>query len=141
MPIVDSTIPRPGDDASEIEKAAWHKSDNLAKLLIGSSVILPVLENLVNCTIAASMWSTLCAFYQQNSKENIYMVQNSFFKYKMSIGDSINTHVNKVISMGDLLKDLGKLVPEDMLITKIICSLPPNYNSIVTAWSNVPVED
>ena len=141
MHIVNGTTPQPGEDASEIEKTAWQKSDNQAKQLIGASVTLPVLENLVNCTTAASMWSTLCAFYQQKSKENIYMVQNSFFKYEMSAGDSINTHVNKVISMGNLLKDLGKLVSEDMLITKIICSLPPSYNSIVTAWTNVPIED
>ena len=68
------------------------------------------------------------------------MVQNSFYEYKMNTGDSINTHVNRVISMGNLLKDLGKPVDEDMLITKIICSLPSSYNNIVTAWTNVPAE-
>ena len=141
MSIVDGTIPRPGDDAPEIEKAAWQKGDNLAKQLIGSSVTLLVLENLVNCTTAASMWSTLCAFYQQKSKENIYMVQNSFFRYEISVGDTINTHVNKVINISNLLKDLGKPIPEDMIITKLICSLPPSYNSIITAWTNVPVEE
>ena len=133
MPIVNGTIPQPCEDASKVEKAAWIKGDNLAKQLIGASITLSVLENFVNCTTAASMCSTLCAFYQHKSKENMYMVQNSFYEYKMSIGDSINTHVNKVISMGNLLKDLGKPVDEDMLITKIICSLPPSYNSIVTA--------
>ena len=38
MHIVDGTTPQPGEDASEIEKAAWQKSDNLAKQLIGASV-------------------------------------------------------------------------------------------------------
>ena len=51
----------------------------------------------------------------------------------MCIGDSINTHVNKVLSMANLLKDLGIPVAEDMFITKIICSLPPSYNNINTA--------
>ena len=60
---VDGTLPQPGDDASEIEKATWQKNDDLAKQLIGASITLPILENLVNCTTAASMWSTLCAFY------------------------------------------------------------------------------
>ena len=137
---VDGTFPELGDDAAEAEKTAWQKSDNLAKQLIGASVTLLVLINLVNCTTATSMWSTLCAFYQQKSQENIYMVQNSFFEYRMSIGDSINTHVNKVLSMANLLKDLGKPVAEDMLITKIVCSLPPSYNNIITAWTNVPIE-
>ena len=68
------------------------------------------------------MWATLYAFYQQKSKENIYMIQNGFFEYKMSIGDSINTRINKVMSVGNLLKDLGQPVPEEMLIGKIVQS-------------------
>ena len=140
MPHVTGSIPKPADDAPEAEKLAWIDADNIAKNLIGASVSMSVLENLINCTTAASMWTTLCSLYQQKSKENIYMVQNNFYEYKMSVGDTINTHVNKVVSMGNLLKDLGKPVDEDMLVTKIICSLPPIYNSIVTAWSNVPIE-
>lgn len=141
MPIVDGTIPKPADGAPEAEKAAWQKGNTLASRMISSSVSLPVLENLVNCSTAACMWATLCAFYQQKSKENIYMIQNSFFEYKMSIGGSINAHVNKIMSMGNLLKDLGQPVPEDMLITKIVCSLPPSYNSVIAAWTDVPAPD
>ena len=101
--------------------------------MISSSVSFPVLENLMNCTTVASMWATLCSFYQQKSKENVYMLQNNFFEYNMSPGDSINTYINKVTSIGNLLKE--------MLLTKIICSLPSNYNSIITAWANVPAAD
>lgn len=141
MRIVDGTIPKPPDGASDAEKAAWNKANTQARRMISSSVSLPVLENLVNCSTAASMWATLCSFYQQKSKENIYMLQNSFFEYKMSAGDSINTQVNKVLSMGNLLKELGHPVHEEMLITKIMCSLPSCYNSIVTAWANVPAPE
>lgn len=66
------------------------------------------------------------------------MVQCSFFEYKMSASDSIITHVNKVMSMGNLLKDLGQPVPENMLMTKIVCNLPLSYNSILATWTNVP---
>lgn len=58
------------------------------------------------------------------------MFQNNFVEYKMSLGDSNTTHVNKVMSMGNLLKDLGQLVQEDMVITKVICSLLSSYNII-----------
>ena len=141
MPIVNGTIPRPPDNATEAEKTAWQKANTLTKRMISSSVSLPVLENLVNCPTAACMWNTLCAFYQQKSRENIYMVQISFFEYKMHAGDSINTHVNKVLSMANLLKDLGKPVQEQMILTKIICNLPASYNSVVAAWTNVPPQE
>ena len=100
--------------------------------MISSSVSIPILENLVNCPTAADMWTTHCSLYQHKSKGNIYMIQNNIFEYKMCAGDSINTHINKVLSMGNLLKDLGQLIAEEMLVTKIVCSLPPSYNSIIT---------
>lgn len=58
----------------------------------------------------------------------------------MTTRESINTHINKVLGIGNLLKDPGKPLPEDMLITKIMCSVPASYNSIVAAWANVPEE-
>lgn len=79
----------------------------------------------------------ICEFYPQKSRENIYMVHNSFFEYKMSASDSINAPINKVMSMGNLLKDLGQPVHEDMLITKIVYSLPPSYNNILGTWTNI----
>ena len=65
-----------------------------------------VLESLVNCETAAEMWFSLCSFYQRRSKENIQSIQNNFFEYKMTMGDDINTHITKILSIGSLLKDL-----------------------------------
>lgn len=56
-------------------------------------------------------------------------------------GDNINTHVNKVLALANLLKDLGKPVAEDMIISKIFSSLPPSYNSIIAAWTNLADRD
>lgn len=106
-PIVSGAIPKPQDDAPEDVKLAWEK-DDLAKHLIGSSVTFKILDSLVNCDKAASMWNTLCSQYQQKSKENIHTIQNNFFEYKMTPGDSITSHINKVLSIANLLRDLGK---------------------------------
>jgi hypothetical protein len=40
--------------------------------------------------------------------------------------------------MSHALKDIGKPITNEMIITKIICSLPPSYNNIVEAWDNLP---
>lgn len=102
------------------------KADNLVRRRISVFVTLLVLENLINCTTAACMWSTLCAFYQYKWKENIYMMKNSYFKNKMDRADTMNTHINKLVSMENFLRDLGKSIPQDMLIIKIIYSLQPS---------------
>ena len=58
----------------------------------------------------------------------------------MTMGDDINTHITKILSIGSLLRDLGKPLGDDMIITKIMCSLPASYNNIVTTWANVHEE-
>ena len=137
-PLINGSLPRPAPDAPELERTSWVERDDLAKTMIRSSVTTNVLETLVNCETAAEMWSSLCSFYQRRSKENIQSIQNSFFEYKMAMGDDINTHITKILSIGSLLKDLGKPIDDDMVITKIMCNLPASYNNIVTAWANVP---
>lgn len=136
--VVNGDEPAPSEGETQSVKDAWNKKNVTARRMISSSVTLPVLENLVNCSTACCMWTTLCSFYQQKSKENIYMVQHSFFDYKMAKGDSINTHINKIMSIGNLLKDLGKPLSDDLILSKMLGSLPPSYNGIRTAWINVP---
>lgn len=59
----------------------------------------------------------------------------------MCARNSVNIHINKVLRVGNLLEDLGQPIGEEMLITKIMCSLPPSFNSIVAAWTNVPANE
>jgi hypothetical protein len=53
-------------------------------------------------------------------------------------GDNITNHVAKVENIARVLKDIGQPITNEMIITKIICNLPPNYNNIVVAWDNLP---
>lgn len=92
---------------------------------------LPLLDDLIKCIIVACMCNTLCAFYQHKSKERIYMVWNSFFEYKRGSTYTINTHVNKVVSMGNLLKDLGQPIPQELLIIKILYDSPSNRTTLL----------
>jgi hypothetical protein len=69
MLVANGTIPKHGDGAPKVDKVAWNKANILAKRMISSPVSLPVLTNLVNCSTAAYMWSTLCSFYQHKSSE------------------------------------------------------------------------
>jgi hypothetical protein len=60
----------------------------------------------------------------------------------MSPGDTINSHINKVLSLAGILKELGHPPTEDAMITKIMCTLPASYKyHIVTGWNNVPADE
>jgi hypothetical protein len=53
----------------------------------------------------------------------------------------MTTHINKVVSLANLLKDMGRPVIDETIITKIVCSLPESYNHVVAAWINVPAAE
>lgn len=40
--------------------------------------------------------------------------------------------------MNTILTNICHTVPNKMIISKKLYSLPPSYNNIITAWSNVP---
>ena len=74
MSVVNGRVPRPPNNAPDVEKVAWQKTNTQVRCMISLSISLHVFENLANCSIAARMWLILYAFYQQKSGEYIYMV-------------------------------------------------------------------
>ena len=74
MSIVNGRVPRPPNNAQDVEKVAWQKANTQVRCMIGLSISLPIFENLVNCSIATCMWLILCEYYQQKFGEYIYMV-------------------------------------------------------------------
>ena len=74
MSIVNGRVPRPPNNAPDVEKVAWQKTNTQVRCMISLSISLPIFENLVNCSIATCMWLILCEHYQQKFGEYIYMV-------------------------------------------------------------------
>ena len=89
---------------------------------------------------ARAMWKKLEQLHLKKSLENIFTLQGSFFNYRLTASDDIGSHIQTITKMVNVLADLRNPIPNNMLISKIICNLPPSYNSIVAAWSNVPEE-
>lgn len=52
--------------------------------------------------------------------------------------DDITSHILSIIEMNTILTNICHTVPNKMIISKKLYSLPPSYNNIITAWSNVP---
>jgi hypothetical protein len=81
----------------------------------------------------AAMWKKLKSLHLKKSPKSIFTLQARFFDYKMSSSNDISSHIQNISEMVMVLADLGSPVSETMIMSKIICNLPPSYNSIVTA--------
>lgn len=136
--IVNGTEKKPNPGSPPPDILAWEEKNDYARMLIMQAVTSTVMEDLISCTTGAEMWTKLRSIHQLKSAENIYMVHAQFYDYKMSKTDSIKTHINNIKHKASILKDLGEPQTDTQIITKILMSLPPGYNSTVAAWANVP---
>lgn len=50
--------------------------------------------------------------------------------------DDIATHISKVQELEQRLKTLGESISDEMVITKILMTLPPTMNYFVSAWES-----
>ncbi|UYV61249.1 hypothetical protein LAZ67_1004106 [Cordylochernes scorpioides] len=129
----------------EIEDIAkfsnWKKKDAKSKMLITTALKFKYLQQIVNCQTSTEMWKKLSTIYELKSETNKYLLQQRFFEYKMNPNDSIATHISKVETLAQQMKDLGEPISDVALITKIICSLPDKYKNFITAWDSVSSEE
>ncbi|UYV67002.1 hypothetical protein LAZ67_4003628, partial [Cordylochernes scorpioides] len=125
----------------EIEDIAkfseWKKKDAKSKMLITTALEFKYLQQIVNCQTSAEMWKKLSTIYELKSETNKYLLQQRFFEYKMNPNDNIASHISKVETQAQQMKDLGEPISDVALITKIICSLPDKHKNFITAWDSV----
>ena len=137
LDIVEKTEGKPEDAA---QKKKWEKRDAKAMFIISSSLEPDQLEYLLTCNSSAEMWSKLSTLHEQRSASNKLLLLTRFHEYRMNTSDSVPQHIAKVENMARQLKDLGENVSNDMIMAKLIGSLPSQYNAFVTAWDSVDAE-
>ncbi|UYV74915.1 hypothetical protein LAZ67_12001794 [Cordylochernes scorpioides] len=95
----------------EIEDIAkfsnWKKKDAKSKMLITTALEFKYLQQIVNCQTSAEMWKKLSTIYVLKSETNKYLLQQRFFEYKMNPNDNIATHISKVETLAQQMKDLA----------------------------------
>src|SRR5262249_50571636 len=125
-------------DSSAPEYDAWVDKDSSARYYLIATIAEKQQRCLLNCTTANDMWKKLTVLYEQNSSENKHILHQRFFDYTYQPGDDIAAHISKIEMMANQLTDLKEPVSESQIITKVICTLPPSFRAVVTAWDNVP---
>ena len=52
--------------------------------------------------------------------------------------DDMSTHVAKVEELSHKLKTSGETITNEMLMTKILLTLPASYDYFISAWNRFP---
>uniref|UniRef100_A0ABD2WIJ6 Copia protein n=1 Tax=Trichogramma kaykai TaxID=54128 RepID=A0ABD2WIJ6_9HYME len=136
LDIVEGATVKPvstSTNANEAAIKAWVKSNAKAMFVISSSIEYSQLDYLINCTTASEMWIKLSNIHEQKSTSNKLTLTTRFHEYKKAPGDTVSQHIAKIENLASQLKDIGQLVPEVMIMAKIISTLPSKYNAFISA--------
>ena len=121
-----------------IQIDAWNEKNANARMFISKSISQWILGRLTSCSTTATMWQKLCSLHLSKTLGSVFTLQGKFFDYKMQSTNDISLHIQNITEMAMILINLGHIIPNKMIISKIIYNLPPSYNNIIAAWSNVP---
>lgn len=135
---VDGTQQRPNDLARD-EGKAWVKQGAKTKYLISASMEPEQMESLLVCTTSKDMWDSLLSIHEQKSQTHKLLLTLRFHEYRIDPNDTIVQYISKVQNLARQLIDVGvgENIPDIVVMSKILTSLPPKYRHFRTSWGTI----
>ncbi|XP_044762361.1 uncharacterized protein LOC123319442 [Coccinella septempunctata] len=121
---------------SEKDKKTWIQQDARAQKIIISTVDKKALVHIMNCNTSAEMYNQLKGTYKRENEDQKCRLLQDFFSFQYDKGNDMATHVSKLQNLAFRLKSLKQEVSDEMLISKILSTLPEKYRFFKTAWES-----
>lgn len=93
-----------------------------------------IISHVQTCRTSADIWKRLLLIYENASETNVDRLLQEYYAYMKSAGDDMATHISKVECMADQLGDLGEPQSERSVVSKLLNSLPKDFDSLRNAW-------
>lgn len=93
------------------------------------------MTHILTCKSGYDMWSKLRAVYEKESNVSAHLLQQRFFNLQYK--ESMSTFLSNIEEVRGKLSRLGEEIPDSMVITKVIMSLPPAFHHFSSAWESV----
>ena len=128
---VTGTVPDPGEDAAARTRYDKAKQKAMATLVVGIHAKLIYL--VTSCVTPKEVWDTLKGQFERNTFANKMFLKRQYFTTKMSEGQLVQDHLKSMKEITDKLAALGSAVAEEEQVVALLISLPPSYQTLVTA--------
>lgn len=120
---------------------AWMKADLNAQKMIVTSVTEKVMSNLLGCSNSKEMLNKLEALYGLKPDSSVSVLQQKFHSCLYDNRDTMAEHITKLETIAYQLKSLKEEISEQMLISKILSTLPKEYAHFHSAWDSAPMSE
>lgn len=105
-----------------------------AKLLIKSTLDDTHLAEERHYDLAHEMWNHLSRMCIGANSSNVAMLVRKFYSYQFVPGDSMGTHLEKLSTMREQLKDVSQGPTDEVFIDRILQTLPSEFKKLKENW-------
>lgn len=97
-------------------------------------------RKVINCKSARDIWMRLQSIYENASQINRDRIEKEYHDYQKADVDDMSTHVSKVEELARKLEDLDAAPSKNSVNSKLLNTLPSEYDALRTAWDSVDSE-
>lgn len=128
-------------DQYEKEKTKWTKADGIAQKIIVTTITEQCMMHIINFTTSKDMWDKLTGIYEQKSQSVVHILQQEWYSLTKDPSHDMASHISKIEDLAHRLKSLGEDMKDADVMTKILLTLPANYDYFISSWESVIKED
>ncbi|KAE8741645.1 hypothetical protein FOCC_FOCC012848 [Frankliniella occidentalis] len=137
LDVVDGTSTRDSikkDDTAALKQ--WLVQDATAKHYLFSTVDVKVKQHLLSCETSAVMLAKLKAIFEKDNIQQKCLLHTQFYAYVYNPSLPVFDNASQLESIANRLKALEEPIPENMVVTRILGSLPKEYGPFRSSWQN-----
>lgn len=136
--IVNGGVKLQDIEESNIKKTnEWKKKDAIAQKIIVTSVDKRFLVHILNEDSSYGMYSKLCCIFEKEAEQQKCSLLQEFFNYKYESNSDMTNFISNVQNMAVKLSSLGsKNIDDEMIMSKLLSSLPEKYKHFATSWES-----
>lgn len=109
------------------------KKENRALATICLLVEDSQLVHVKDCTSAGEAWKNLRNHHEKNSLTSRLYLRKKLLGLKLDKNGDMEEHIAQVMMTGDQLRSAGDAIKDEELVTVLLCGLPEQYDSLITA--------
>ena len=90
------------------------------------------LSGVLYTTTSAEAWRKLSERYEGKGKQSITYLISKLFRSTLLDDESMETQLNSMQQKANVLKTLGQLLEDSLVVIAMVISLPPIYSTLQT---------
>ncbi|KAL0878995.1 hypothetical protein ABMA27_003975 [Loxostege sticticalis] len=114
------------------------KRDAQVQKIICQTIDKKHIPLIMSCKSARAMFEKLKFIFEKSSEQQKCNLLSEFYKYRFDTKNDVTSHISHLQNLSQKLNSLGENITDQMIISKILSSLPQKFNYFITAWESSP---